>query len=324
MTPNSLDIVVVLFIVFGTEPRNNKNANAAPVGISAKLIRSKSSLLHLFRSASETYLCRQTPPMPKAMIRGIQLAYDDLGKGQPLVFIHGHPFNRSMWDRQVSHFQDRYRLILPDLRGYGQTEVTTPRVMLDEMALDLIHLLDALHIEKAIFCSLSMGGQILLDLYRLFPQRVQALVIADSDAQGETPESRQQRLAKAEDILQKGMRRHTDETIHQYIAPASLHNPEVYTPLYRMMSDTQPEGAAAAHRGRADRRDHTSILASITAPTLIIVGSEDYFTPLPVARIMSDGIPGAQLAVIDGAGHLPNMEKPASFNAVLEEFLKEL
>ena len=264
---------------------------------------------------------QQTPPMPTATIRGIRLAYDDLGQGQPLVFIHGHPFNRSMWDAQISHFRDRYRLILPDLRGYGETDVTTPRVMLDEMALDILHLLDMLNIDKAIFCGLSMGGQILLDLYRLAPSRVQALMIADSDARGETPASREQRLAKADDILQKGMRRHTDETIHQYIAAAAMHNPEVYPPLHRMMSGTKPEGAAAAHRGRADRRDHTAILGSIVAPALIIVGSEDYFTPLPIARIMSEGIPAAQLAVVDGAGHLPNMEKPDLFNKILDEFL---
>jgi 3-oxoadipate enol-lactonase len=259
--------------------------------------------------------------MPTATIRGIQLAYDDLGKGQPLVFVHGHPFNRSMWDAQVAHFRDRYRLILPDLRGYGETEVTTPRVMLDEMALDIIQLLDTLGIEKAVFCGLSMGGQIVLDLYRLFPQRVLGLVIADSDARGETPESRQQRLAKAEDILLKGMRRHTDETIHQYIAAASMKKPEIVDPLHRMMAATKPEGAAAAHRGRADRRDHTAILPAIAVPTLIVVGSEDYFTPVPIARIMSDGIPGAQLAVIEGAGHLPNMEKSKAFNDLLEEFL---
>jgi 3-oxoadipate enol-lactonase len=259
--------------------------------------------------------------MPTTTIRGIQLAYDDLGKGQPLVFIHGHPFNRSMWDAQVAHFRDRYRLILPDLRGYGETDITTPRVMLDEMTLDIIHLLDALQIEKAIFCGLSMGGQILLDLYRLFPQRVQALVIVDSDARGETAESRNNRLARAEDILLKGMRRHTDETIHQYIAAASMHNPDVYRPLYKMMAATKPEGAAAAHRGRADRRDHTAILGAIAVPTLIVVGSEDYFTPLPIARIMSDNIPGARLTVIDGAGHLPNMEKPEIFNEILADFL---
>lgn len=262
--------------------------------------------------------------MLKTTIRGIQLAYEDKGKGQPIVFIHGHPFNRSMWQQQVDYFQTKYRLILPDLRGYGETAVTTPRVMLDEMALDIVHLLDTLAIDKAIFCGLSMGGQILLDLYRLFPQKVQALIIVDSDARGETPETQQKRLAKAAAILKKGMRQHTEETIHQYIAKTSMTNPAVYEPLYKMMSNTAPEGAAAAHRGRADRRDHTEMLKTITAPALIVVGSEDFFTPLPVARIMSDGIPGAQLAVIDNAGHLPNMEAPESFNTIVAGFLESL
>jgi 3-oxoadipate enol-lactonase len=255
-------------------------------------------------------------------IRGIHLAYDDLGQGHPLVFIHGHPFNRSMWDRQVDLFTTNYRLILPDLRGYGDSDITFPRVMLDEMALDIIHLLDELGIDKAIFVGLSMGGQIALDIYRLFPQRCNALVIVDSDARGETPESAARRLESAEAILADGMIKHTDDTIHKYIAKASLNNPAVYQPLYKMMSTTKPEGAAAAHRGRADRRDHLDILPSITIPALIIVGSEDFFTPLPIARLMSDNIPGAELVCIEGAGHLPNMEAPAAFNVALDSFLR--
>jgi 3-oxoadipate enol-lactonase len=255
-------------------------------------------------------------------IRGIQLAYDDLGQGQPLVFIHGHPFNRSMWDLQVDFFRTNFRLILPDLRGYGDSDISFPRVMLDEMALDIIHLLDELGIDKAIFVGLSMGGQIALDLYRLFPRRCTALVIVDSDARGETPESAARRLELAETILADGMIKHTDETIHKYIAKASLNDPAVYQPLYKMMSTTKPEGAAAAHRGRADRRDHLHLLSSITIPALIIVGSEDFFTPLPVARLMSDNIPGAEVVCIEGAGHLPNMEAPAAFNAALDAFLR--
>jgi pimeloyl-ACP methyl ester carboxylesterase len=89
-----------------------------------------------------------------------------------------------------------------------------------------------------------------------------------------------------------------------------------------MMRTTKPEGAAAAHRGRADRRDHTNFLPCIATPTLIIVGSEDFFTPLPVARLMSDNIPGAQLVCIEGAGHLPNMETPDQFNEALGSFLR--
>jgi 3-oxoadipate enol-lactonase len=260
--------------------------------------------------------------MPKTKIRGIQLAYDDLGQGQPLVFIHGHPFNRSMWDRQVDFFKARYRLILPDLRGYGESGVSFPRVMLDEMALDLIHLLDELNIDKAIFVGLSMGGQIALDCYRLFPQRFTALVVADSDARGETPESAARRLELANTILADGMIKHTKETIHKYVAKSSLDNPAVYQPLFNMMSATNPEGAAAAHRGRADRRDHIKFLPSIAVPALIVVGSDDFFTPLAVARSMSDNIPGAELVCIEGAGHLPNMEAPDAFNEALDSFLR--
>ena len=241
----------------------------------------------------------------------------------PLVFIHGHPFNRTMWSEQVTHFKADYRLILPDLRGYGESGITEPRVLLDEMALDLIHLLDELNIVNATFIGLSMGGQIVLDLYRLVPHRFTALVIVDSDARAETPESAARRLATADEILRIGMIQHTNDTCHKYIAPTSMRNPAVYDPLYKMMTTTDPQGAAAAHKGRALRRDHLAILPSIHVPALIVVGSEDFFTPIPIARLMSDNIPGASLAVIEGAGHLPNMEAPAEFNVALGSFLRQ-
>jgi len=272
--------------------------------------------------------------MPTKLIRGITLAYDDLGPANadpsapainaaPLVFIHGHPFNRTMWAEQAAHFKHDYRLILPDLRGYGESGITTPRVLLDEMALDIIHLLDEQNIHKATFIGLSMGGQIVLDLYRLIPHRFTSLVIVDSDARAETPESAARRVATADEILQKGMIQHTEETIHKYIAAASMQNHAVYDPLYKMMTGTNPAGAAAAHKGRALRRDHLAILPAINVPALIVVGTEDFFTPISIARLMSDKIPGATLAVIEGAGHLPNMEAPAEFNNTLRSFLRQ-
>jgi pimeloyl-ACP methyl ester carboxylesterase len=263
--------------------------------------------------------------MSISSIRGISIAYDDINPiaKRTLVFIHGHPFNRSMWTQQVAHFKNDYRLLLPDLRGYGESGVTTPRVLLDEMALDLIHLLDDLKIEKATFIGLSMGGQIVFDLYRLIPHRFEAMVIVDSDARAETPESAARRLETAEQILKDGMVKHTTDTIHKYIAKSSMTNPKVYDPLYKMMTATNPAGAAAAHKGRALRRDHTAILPAITVPTLIVVGSEDFFTPVPIARLMSDNIPGAPLAIIAGAGHLPNMEASDEFNKTLDTFLTQ-
>ena len=259
--------------------------------------------------------------MPQIHLRGIQIHYEDLGAGTPIVLVHGHPFDHTMWNYQVPRFSRSHRLIMPDLRGYGRSEVVPGRVMMDEMALDMLHLLEALQIEQVILCGLSMGGQIVLEFLRLFPYKVNALVIVDSDARGETTDSRRQRFEKVDSILRDGMKKHTEDTIHQYIAPASLSNEPVYTHLYNMMSNTPAEGAVAAHRGRAERRDHTSFLPAIKVPTLIVVGEEDFFTPPDIARLMSDNIPGARLARIPCAGHLPNMETPEAFNDILDEFL---
>jgi 3-oxoadipate enol-lactonase len=267
------------------------------------------------------YLAAQNHPMPFLHLRAARIYYEEIGKGEPLVLIHGHPFDHTLWDDQAP-LADRYRLILPDLRGYGRSGGEGYRVMMDEMALDIAHLLDALKVEEAIICGLSMGGQIALEFYRLFPARVRALIIADSDARGETPETYQRRMDLIALIGRIGMRRYTEEHIHEYIAPASLHNKEVHDHLYAMMTGTRAEAAIAAHLGRAERRDHTEALGSITVPTLLVVGSEDQFTPQPVMEAMRARIPGARLVTIDGAGHLPNMERPAAFNRVLEEFLE--
>ncbi len=257
-------------------------------------------------------------------IRGINLVYDDLGSGEPIVFIHGNPFNRSMWKYQTAHFIKDYRLVLPDLRGYGDTDLGSSKVMMDEMALDIVHLLDELKIEKAIFCGVSMGGHILLDFYRLFPERVKAVIIADSDARAETPESYQKRIVFAAYMNKVGMKKYTDENIDFMIAASSKDNPEMYQHLYDMMSSNRLEGVLAAYKGRGERRDHLAVLPDMKIPALIIVGSEDYYTPLPAAKLMSDLIPDATLVEIPGTGHLPNMEAPDLFNHAVEKFLQLL
>lgn len=262
--------------------------------------------------------------MPVKKIRGIQLAYDDIGKGNSIVFIHGQPFNRSMWKYQTDYFKNDHRLIIPDLRGYGESEFNCDRILLDEMALDIAYLLDELSINHAIFCGLSMGGQVILDFYRLFPHRVKALMIADSDARNESKDSYERRLLLSQTLLKDGMKKYTDENIHHYIAHKTKErNPEMYDHLYKMMTATNAQGAAAAQKGRAERRDHIPILSEIKIPVLIIVGTEDHFTPLPIAEMMSKNIPYPELICIEDAGHLPNMEMPDAFNLAIDKFLKQ-
>jgi pimeloyl-ACP methyl ester carboxylesterase len=260
-----------------------------------------------------------------ASIRGVAIAYEDTGQGSPLVLVHGHPFDRSMWREQVRAFSSHCRVITFDLRGYGGTTVIPGTTSLEEFARDTAGLLDYLDVTDIILGGLSMGGQIVLEFYRLFPQRARALILSDTFAQLDTDERRQARYDTADRLVNEGMRRYADEVLTKMIAPRTLdEQPEVAAHVLSMMWGTPPEGAAAALRGRAERQDYTSLLPEIAVPTLIIVGSDDEFTPVSDAEFMRERIPNSQMVVIEKTGHIPNMEDPKEFNRVVEEFLRTL
>lgn len=255
-------------------------------------------------------------------IRGIDLAYDDLGKGEVILFIHGQPFNRSMWDDQASVLSKRYRLIIPDLRGYGESGITEGIVLLDELALDLILLLEKLSITKATVIGLSMGGQIALEMYRWAPTLFNALVLADTDARAEDNKGYQKRLDLAQVILEGGMELFTRERIHHFMCPDTFDKrPDVVDRVRHMMLNTSPAGSAAVQRGRAERLDYTPLLSSINFPTLIIVGDADEFTPLSSSQYMHERISDSKMVIIRNSGHISNMEQPEAFNRALLEFL---
>jgi pimeloyl-ACP methyl ester carboxylesterase len=257
-----------------------------------------------------------------ANIRGINLVYDDLGTGDVIVFIHGQPFNRSMWRDQIDEFGRTHRLIIPDLRGYGDSGITDRIVLLDEIAMDVWHLLEELAIQSAVFVGLSMGGQIVFELYRLKPGLFDGMVLADTDARAETSDGYINRINLSQKILTDGMQQFTAQRIHHFMCENTFQTqPATVAHLTDMMTTTSAVGAAAVQRGRAERRDHTPILGDIHCPTLVIVGEEDGFTPVATAEYMHARIPGSILKVIEKAGHLPNMEQPEKFNAALREFL---
>ncbi|MEW6735038.1 MAG: alpha/beta hydrolase [Acidobacteriota bacterium] len=258
-------------------------------------------------------------------IHGIKIVYEDIGEGNPLVFIHGHPFNRSMWREQISTFSQRYRVIVPDLRGYGESEVVAEKTMLEDFAQDIAAILDSLKVSKIILAGLSLGGQIVLEFYHLFPQRVHALILADTFAQLDSDEKRQERYKIAERILKEGMNEYAKELLPKMLAAKTIQEqPEVAEYLLNMMRTAPAKGAAAALRGRAERQDYTPLLPQIAVPTLIVVGSEDQFTPVSDAEFMRARIPNSRVAVIEATGHMPNLEKPAVFNNILNEFIKSL
>ncbi len=254
----------------------------------------------------------------------MEMAYDDEGAGQPVLLVHGHPFNRSMWRPQVRWLTERgFRVITPDLRGYGESPVTTGgKTTLDVFATDLRDLLDHLGVDRVLLGGLSMGGQIVLEFHRLYARRLAGLLIADSSARADDEAARQVRRDTAARVLAEGMEPYATQVLPKMMAPANIGAlPAVAEQVLGMMKSTSPAGAAAALVGRAERPDYVEMLTKIAVPTLVVVGSEDEFTPVAEAELMAGRIPDATLAVIDGAGHLPNLERPAQFNAALDRFL---
>ncbi|MFF1280082.1 alpha/beta fold hydrolase [Streptomyces sp. NPDC058299] len=254
------------------------------------------------------------------------LAYEDKGpvtsSRVPLVLIHGHPFDRTMWQPQLAEFAAGRRVIAPDLRGYGASPVTPGPVPLSRHAQDITALLDHLGVDTFALAGLSMGGQIVMECAGRLGDRVRGLVLADTFAAAETPDGRRARYAMAGRLLAEGMRGYADEVLEKMVAPYA--RPEVKAHVHRMMTATSPQGAAAALRGRAERPDYRSLLTRVSVPALVLVGADDTYTPVPDAEALHAALPDSVLHVIDGAAHLPNLERPEEFNRALAAFLARL
>lgn len=250
--------------------------------------------------------------------------YLDRGAGYPVLFVHGHPFDHTMWYPQVGALVERgYRVIAPDLRGYGATTITPGITHLDTFARDLRGLLEHLGLDAVSVVGLSMGGQIALELYRLFPDRVDALTLVATNPRAETEQGRTSRKQLAEHLLSEGMGGYADRMLVGMMSADNVRDlPEVARHVHEMMRVTSPQGAASALLGRAQRPDHMPLLRRLCAPTLLLVGNQDRFTPPDFTEAMHVWVPDSVVSIIDGAGHLPNLERPERFNQVLLRFLE--
>jgi 3-oxoadipate enol-lactonase len=252
---------------------------------------------------------------------GIGIAYDDVGTGPPIVFIHGFPHNRTLWAPQVGALLPRARCITLDLRGFGESEIRGPYTM-DAYAEDVIAVLDALQIEKAMIAGLSMGGYIAFALWRNHRARIRALILADTRAGADTEEGRAKRLELIALARAKGSAAVADAQIASMVGKTTRERrPDIADGIHRMLATAPVEGIVGALEAMMNRPDSTPTLATIDVPTLIIVGDEDVATPPKEARTMHEQIAGSRLEILEGAGHMTNIERAAAFNHVTSEFL---
>lgn len=254
-----------------------------------------------------------------ALANGVTLAVEDRGSGgTPLLLVHGYPLDRSLWRAQIDNLRG-HRVIAPDLRGSGESDAAPDATTLAAHADDLAALLDALHVERCVYCGLSMGGYIAFEFMRRHPQRVAALVLMDTRAGADDDDGKAGRNAAIATASAEGSGAIANAMSKKLFA-ADV-DPQVRAAVVAQMGRASVPGIVAALGAMRDRPDATALLGGIDVPTLVVVGAEDRLTPPAMARSMADAIAGAELVVIDGAGHLPPVERPAETTAALQRFL---
>jgi len=246
----------------------------------------------------------------------------DTGDGEPLLFLHAFPLDASMWDHQVAALSGRFRCLRPDVYGFGASPPPPAGMSADDLAAAVVEALDARGIGAVTLVGLSMGGYVAFALLRRFADRVSRLVLCDTRAGADSEQARADRLRMAEQVRAEGSVESIVEPMTaRLLAPESAIEFHISDPVRGRIRRATPAGVAAAQEAMAQRPDSTALLASIRVPTLVLVGSQDTVTPPAEAEAMAAAIPGAELHVIEGAGHLSNLERSDAFNAALRAFL---
>jgi pimeloyl-ACP methyl ester carboxylesterase len=259
----------------------------------------------------------------KARIAGTAMDYDTRGSGPAVLFLHAFPLDRTMWDAQVRAVEGSHQAVSFDARGFGGTPPGDGLLTMERIADDASALLDHLGIGRATVCGLSMGGYAAFAFVRRHPDRVRALVLADTRTGPDSVEQRQSRAAQADRVRREGPAGIVDGYLQKAVGETTRkERPEVVARVREMVLSAPAQGVADALAGMAARADSGATLREIGVPTLIVCGAEDAATPVADAEAIHRGVPGSRLAVIPRAGHLSSLEDPAAFNDRLLDFLR--
>jgi pimeloyl-ACP methyl ester carboxylesterase len=259
----------------------------------------------------------------KAIINGIKIAYDDAGSGPTVLLIHGFPLCRRMWQPQINALVAAgYRVIAPDLRGFGDSDAPIGPYGMDLFTDDLIALLDHLDIDTAVIGGMSMGGYILLNLLERYPQRISAACFCQTRANADDEAGKARRGQMAKEAREQGPQLIADAFLPLLFCDDSLeHRAKLTQEVYSWMVNTATNGLAGGLLAMAERKDYTQLLQNFSVPSLAVGGMADKIVPPAILKVFKEGLPNCRLALIPAAGHLANLEAPGPFNAELLGFL---
>jgi pimeloyl-ACP methyl ester carboxylesterase len=246
----------------------------------------------------------------------VNLFFEQIGQGTPLVLVHGYPLDHTTWKPIIPFLKSNVRAILPDLRGFGKSPVADGIYSMELLAGDICALLDQLKIQKAVIIGHSMGGYVSLAFARLFPERLLGIGLVGSKTNADAPDKVAGRKEMAEAIQQQGMQ----ATLDRMLANLTR-DTDVAKQITPIMLSTSPQAGMGASLGMAERVDSTAMLRKLDLPGLVMVGTDDPFSPVQPARELAQSMKNARLVEIDRAGHMMMMEQPQVVATGLNDFL---
>ncbi|MFO7625055.1 MAG: alpha/beta hydrolase [Anaerolineales bacterium] len=259
-------------------------------------------------------------------LRDYEMEYEDKGNGIPLIFIHGYPLNKTMWEAQLQALSTVARVITPDLRGHGGSEPVQETYTMRSMAKDIKELIENLNIEQpVVLCGLSMGGYICFEFMRNYSNMVKGMILAATRATADSIEVKVNREEAVAIALEKGPLAIANMMLPKMLATATYaQKPALVERVRNIMVNTSTQAIVGDLRGMLNREDSTSLLKEIDIPVLILHGAEDQIIPKSEVDLMKNGIKNVKLQIIPAAGHLLNIEQPDLFNKAVRNFIQAL
>ena len=260
--------------------------------------------------------------MERVTSDGAEICFDVAGSGPPVVLLHPFPVNHEFWLPVSEFLSTRYRLIMPDLRGHGESGLGDGPATMAKHAGDIARVMTAAGTDRAVMVGVSIGGYVLFEFWRRFRERVSALVLSNTKSGADSPEARAGRLQAADDVLKRGAEPFFESMLSKVLGDTTRRSrPDLVEGALRMMRKMSPEDVAAVQRGMAERPDSIATAKPIDVPTLIITGDEDTATGVPEAEIMKQSIRGSEMKVVAKAGHYAAWEQPQEVGPMLRKFL---
>lgn len=260
--------------------------------------------------------------MPQIKSGDAEIFYEVVGSGPPVVLLHPFPANHELWKPAAQALLTRYRVILPDLRGHGDSSVGEGPATMEKHALDLARLLDAEDIGRALCVGVSIGGYVLFEFWRRFRGRTAGLLLCNTKAQADASEARAGRLQAAHEVMERGTEPFFESMVPKLLGETTRRTrPDRVEGALRMMRKMSPEDVAMVQRGMAERPDSVETLKTIDVPTMIVTGDEDILTGVAEAELMRRNIAGSQMKVVARAGHYSPWEQPEEVGKIVRQFV---